>query len=423
MVNPDLGVSMQEPDGSREPGNAKASYSIGEAVGGSAIGGGAELGGRNEAPSAIGGGADLGGGNGRYAVAPEGHRNEVVTMLEADTILNERVCETIVQAQEQTINRVLGEMAWKGSQHLEIPLCHLKQSHWVPMDFLVAVWAKPIVKAKQNSYLKITQVTDEVQKNLELRQIEQRILNSKKSKFEILVLAGNGKAPEELIYNIAKKALLEGVEMPQDRDEIHIEQTKDERVENLAKNSPTPSHPTAVAHSLDPTAATYVGETSQHSICDVRPLSPTGSVGNVEIVIEDYFQLSNNVSRESSMFHRWMRGLGMNNTFGIDLAFFDLSDGLPPLQGDTPSWNILRLDYISQAVDVASKVLRYEGIMLIILPRSLFWGGLLATMVENDDSRLVEFASGCLFLNMPIKTKGAGFSMELPCSLPLLLPS
>ncbi|EFJ14422.1 hypothetical protein SELMODRAFT_423569 [Selaginella moellendorffii] len=163
MVDPDPSVSMQELDGSRERGNAEASYSTREAAGGSAIGGGVELGGRNEAPGAIGGGADIGGGNGGHAAAPEGHRNEVVTMLEADTILNERVCETIVQAQERTISRVLGEMAWKGSQHLEIPLCRLKQSHWVPMDFLVAVWAKPIVKAKQNSYLKITHVMDEPQ--------------------------------------------------------------------------------------------------------------------------------------------------------------------------------------------------------------------------------------------------------------------
>ncbi|EFJ09264.1 hypothetical protein SELMODRAFT_428155 [Selaginella moellendorffii] len=142
---------------------------------------------------------------------------------------------------------------------------------------------------------------------------------------------------------------------------------------------------------------------------DVRPLSPTGSVDNVEIVIGDYFQLSKNMSQESSMFHRWMRGLGMNNTFSINLTFFDLPDGLPPLQGDTPSWNILRPDHISQAVDVASKVLQYEGIMLVILPCSLFWGGLLAMMAENDDSRLVEFPSGCLLSNIPVETKGAGF--------------
>ncbi|EFJ26295.1 hypothetical protein SELMODRAFT_413511 [Selaginella moellendorffii] len=95
------------------------------------------------------------------------------------------------------------------------------------MDFLVAVWAKQIVKVKQNSYLKITQVIDEVQKNLELQQIEQCILNSKKSKVKkLLVIADiccdkdwldciaeicscgrNGKASEELIYNIAKSKL------------------------------------------------------------------------------------------------------------------------------------------------------------------------------------------------------------------------
>ncbi|EFJ28040.1 hypothetical protein SELMODRAFT_411516 [Selaginella moellendorffii] len=125
------GVQIQEPDGSRERGKAEANYSTGEVVSGSAIGGGVELGGRNEALSAIGGGADLGGGNGEHVAAPEGHRNEMVTMLEVDTILNERVHETIVKAQEGTISRMLGEMAWKGSQHLEIPLCRLKQSHWV----------------------------------------------------------------------------------------------------------------------------------------------------------------------------------------------------------------------------------------------------------------------------------------------------
>ncbi|EFJ29940.1 hypothetical protein SELMODRAFT_409970 [Selaginella moellendorffii] len=98
------------------------------------------------------------------------------------------------------------------------------------------------------------------------------------------------------------EALLEGVEMPQDRDEIHIEQTEEEQVENPAENSPTPSHPTTVAHSPDPTAAAC----------------PTLTTQNVR---------------------RWMQGLGMNNTFGIDLAFFNLPNGLPPLQSDTTSFD------------------------------------------------------------------------------------
>ncbi|EFJ27833.1 hypothetical protein SELMODRAFT_411777 [Selaginella moellendorffii] len=234
MVDPDPGVSMYEPDGSKEHGNVE------EATGGSAIGGGKELGGRNEAPGAIGGGADLGGGNGGHLAAPEGHINEV-----------------------------------------------------------------QIVKEEQNSYLKITYLNH---------------------------------CPSAPVYTNWWE------ETWHDIDEIHIEQIEDEQVENLPENSPAPSHPIVVAQSLDPTAVARpaptaqnvrrqlhsedvqnnVGETSQHFICQrtnalflslptateddlqelsslashkqVRPLSSTGSVGNVEIVIRDYFQLSNNVS-------------------------------------------------------------------------------------------------------------------------------
>ncbi|EFJ04736.1 hypothetical protein SELMODRAFT_432137 [Selaginella moellendorffii] len=376
MVDPDPSVSMQEPDGFSERGNAKPIYNTGEAASCSAIGGGAELGGKNEAPSAIGGGADLGGGNGRHATTPEGHRNEVVTMLEADTVLNEQshwVC--LAYNLNMAIYTFFTE---------------------VPMGFLVVVWAKLIVKAEQNSYLKITQVTNEMQKNLELCQIEQCILNLKKSKEMVKHLKNlsitlqkllntwhhnNDKRLKSKLENVIKeklnitqsivtakkllqawdtkylnhcpsapvytanvflklltggkklgmyelkfhcptareqelcpwylelwrqmplspfeldlylechpdlmKAFLEGVEMPQDRDEIHIEQTEDEQVENRSENSLAPSHLTAVAHSLDPTAAAClaptarnvrrqlhsedvqenVKETSQHSIC------------------------------------------------------------------------------------------------------------------------------------------------------------
>ncbi|EFJ18786.1 hypothetical protein SELMODRAFT_419559 [Selaginella moellendorffii] len=158
------------------------------------------------------------------------------------------------------------------------------------------------------------------------------------------------------------ETLLEGVEMPQDRDEIHIKQTKDvgETSQNSTRrrtNAFFPSLPTATEDDLQELSSLA----SHKQVC---LLSPMGTIGNVEIVLGDYFQLSNN--------------------------------------------NILQPDHISQAVDVASKVLQYEGIMLIILPRSLLWGGLLATMVENDDSRLVEFASGCLLLNIPVETKGVG---------------
>ncbi|EFJ06588.1 hypothetical protein SELMODRAFT_430534 [Selaginella moellendorffii] len=319
MVNPDPDVSMQEPDGSRERGNAEASYSTGEASGGSAIGGGAELGGRNEAPSAIGGGADLGGGNGGHAAALEGHRNKVVTMLEADTILNERVRKTIVQAQERTISRVLVMeavqaklVARKGQE--------LLTWYQVLMDILVAVWAKPIVKAEQNSYLKITQVTDELPfkslgmdgflmavqalwisrtswanhfshvawhigalvytasvflkllisgKKLGMYEPEFQCSTARERAlcpwyFELWRQMPSSPFELDLYLECHSEALLEGVEMPQDKDEIHIEQTKDERVENPAENSLAPSHPTAVAHSPDPTAAAHPAPTARN---------------------------------------------------------------------------------------------------------------------------------------------------------------
>ncbi|EFJ09655.1 hypothetical protein SELMODRAFT_427842 [Selaginella moellendorffii] len=113
--------------------------------------------------------------------------------------------------------------------------------------------------------------------------------------------------------NFVHEALLEGVEMPHDRDEIHIEQPEEQYVENPVENSLTPSHLTAVAHSPDPTATACPAPTirnvrrqlheddlqelsSSASHKQVHPLSPIGSVGNVEIVIGDYFQLSNNAA-------------------------------------------------------------------------------------------------------------------------------
>ncbi|EFJ10965.1 hypothetical protein SELMODRAFT_426660 [Selaginella moellendorffii] len=181
--------------------------------------------------------------------------------------------------------------------------------------------------------------------------------------------------------NHCPEALLEGVEMPQNKDEIHIKQTKDDQVENPAENSLAPSHPIAAAPSPNPIAAACPIPTTRN----VRRQLHYEDVQETSTLYVDIqmhsFHPSPLLQRMTSKsylhqlhINRWMRGLGMNNTFSINLAFFDLPNGLPPVK-----------------VDVASKVLQYEGITLVILPRSLFWGGLLATMVENDDSRLVQF--------------------------------
>ncbi|EFJ38246.1 hypothetical protein SELMODRAFT_402006 [Selaginella moellendorffii] len=128
----------------------------------------------------------------------------------------------------------------------------------------------------------------------------------------------------------------------------------------------------------------------------VRPLSPTASVGEVAVLIGDYTQLLDATSRELYKLDWWIHGLGQLTPYRkIDFIFFDLLDGMPPPQGDTPSWNVLQAQHISQALKVASSFMTYEGVVVMILPRSLMWEGLLAHLADNNDG-FVEFSSGCL---------------------------
>ncbi|EFJ23611.1 hypothetical protein SELMODRAFT_415449 [Selaginella moellendorffii] len=104
----------------------------------------------------------------------------------------------------------------------------------------------------------------------------------------------------------------------------------------------------------------------------VRPLSPTASVGEVAVLIGDYTQLLDATSWELYMLDRWIHGLGQLTPYGkIDFIFFDLPDGMPPPQGDTPSWNVLQAQHTSQALKVASSFMTYEGVVVMILPHSL----------------------------------------------------
>ncbi|EFJ35456.1 hypothetical protein SELMODRAFT_404886 [Selaginella moellendorffii] len=109
-----------------------------------------------------------------------------------------------------------------------------------------------------------------------------------------------------------------------------------------------------------------------NDIVEVCPLSPTASVGEVAVLIGNYTQLLDAISRELYMLDWWIHGLGQLTPYGkIDFIFFDLPDGMPPPQGDTPSWNVLQAQHISQALKVASSFMTYEGVVVMILPRSL----------------------------------------------------
>ncbi|EFJ06633.1 hypothetical protein SELMODRAFT_430516 [Selaginella moellendorffii] len=159
-----------------------------------------------------------------------------------------------------------------------------------------------------------------------------------------------------------------------------------------------PSLPTATDDDLE-----ELSSAAMHK--QVRPLSPMASVGEVAILIGDYTQLLDATSRELYMLDRWIHGLGQLTPYGkIDFIFFDLP-GMAPPQGDTPSWNVLQAQHISQALKVASSFMTYEGVVVMILPRSLMWEGLLAHLADNDDG-FVEFSSGYLLSSMAVDTKG-----------------
>ncbi|EFJ27450.1 hypothetical protein SELMODRAFT_412237 [Selaginella moellendorffii] len=154
-----------------------------------------------------------------------------------------------------------------------------------------------------------------------------------------------------------------------------------------------PSLPTATDENLE-----ELSSAAMHK--QVRPLSPTASVGEVAVLIGDYTQLLDATSRELYMLDRWIHGLGQLTPYGkIDFIFFNLPDGMAPPQGDTPSWNVLQAQHISQALKVASSFMTYEGVVVMILPRSLMWEGLLTHLADNDDG-FVEFSSGCLLSSL-----------------------
>ncbi|EFJ21159.1 hypothetical protein SELMODRAFT_417565 [Selaginella moellendorffii] len=138
----------------------------------------------------------------------------------------------------------------------------------------------------------------------------------------------------------------------------------------------------------------------------VRPLSPMANVGEVVVLIGDYTQLLDATSQELYMLDQWIHSLGQLTPYGkIDFIFFDLPNGMPPPQGDTPSWNVLQAQHISQALKVASSFMTYEGVVVMILPCSLMWEGLLAHLANNDDG-FVEFSFVYLLSSMAVDTKG-----------------
>ncbi|EFJ13460.1 hypothetical protein SELMODRAFT_424393, partial [Selaginella moellendorffii] len=488
---------------------------IGSVVGGSTT---EATGGMVAAPTAPQAGG-AGGANG----------GEGLCMHDSDTILNDRVRDTIIQAQERTVSKVLQEMAWNGPHRFLVPLCRLVQSHWVrsaydlnmaiyssfaevgfgstaarkgqelqtwyqlPLDFLVAVWAKELVKHRRNSFTTSLRLGNSwlprggtssaefknqpgqpfLARRMVYRYLKyspgapvyttgvlQKLLTRGKklgmyepefycpctherelcpwylelveqmptSDFELdLYLECHPEAlsdcdndiievqqlnlevsTQETIQEMANPNTVEPEEIVQEipAQEIPVPAPRNPRRgrhetfhENVAESSHQsfrrtktffPSLPTATDDDLE-----ELSSAAMHK--QVRPLSPMASVGEVAILIGDYTQLLDATSQELYMLDRWIHGLGQLTPYGkIDFIFFDLPDGMAPPQGDTPSWNVLQAQHISQALKVASSFMTYKGVVVMILPRSLMWEGLLAHLADNDDG-FVEFHLAAFF--------------------------
>ncbi|EFJ11484.1 hypothetical protein SELMODRAFT_426227 [Selaginella moellendorffii] len=181
---------------------------------------------------------------------------------------------------------------------------------------------------------------DEVQKNLELRQIEQCILNSKKSKVKkllvivdirrdkdwldciakiyshgkmvkqnycrILVICPRNSIPLKLWlvnYNITKSKLSfnEQTFCLELLNTWH--RNNDKRYLNHCPGAPV--YTTNVFLKLLTGGKKLEDDLQELSLSashkQVCPLSPTGSVGNLEIIIWDYFQLSNNSKQKEQV--------------------------------------------------------------------------------------------------------------------------
>ncbi|EFJ29119.1 hypothetical protein SELMODRAFT_410672 [Selaginella moellendorffii] len=464
---------------------------IGSVVGGSTI---EATGGMVAAPTApqAGGAGGASGGEG-------------FCMHDSDTILNDRVRDMIIQAQERTVSKVLQKIAWNGPHRFLVPLCRLVQSHWVrsAYDFNMAIYSS-FAEVGFGSTARTGKAPEELIYNISKSKMsfaEQSVclellntwLRNNEKHYEIRMekvmkekayISQSIAAGEEMLQvwdekylkycpgapvyttGVLQKLLTRGKklgmyelefyypctherelcpwylelveQMPTldfeldlylechpealsdyDNDVVEVQQLNlgvstqetiqempnpntvepEETVQEIPAQEipvPTPRNPRRGHHEA---FHENVAKSSYQSFRQTKtffPSLPTATDNDLEELSSTVMhkQLLNATSRELYMLDWWIYSLGQLTPYGkIDFIFFDLPDGMAPPQGDTPSWN------------VASSFMTYEGVVVMILPCSLMWEGLLAHLADNNDGFL-EFSSGYLLSSMAVDTKG-----------------
>ncbi|EFJ38241.1 hypothetical protein SELMODRAFT_402000 [Selaginella moellendorffii] len=245
---------------------------------------------------------------------------EGLCIHDSDTILNDRVRDTIIQAQEQTINKakkLLTRGKKLGMYELEFycPCTHERE---------LCLWYLELVEQMSTSDF-------ELDLYLECHPVQQLNLGVHTQETIQEMPNPNTVELEETVQEIPAQEIL--VPAPRNPQRGHHEAFH----ENVHPLSRTASVGEVAVLIGDCTQ--LLDAISQPSVC---PLSRMASVGEVAVLIGDCTQLLDAISQELYMLDQWIHGLGQLTPYGkIDFIFFDFPDGMAPPQGDTPSWNVL----------------------------------------------------------------------------------
>ncbi|EFJ09247.1 hypothetical protein SELMODRAFT_428301 [Selaginella moellendorffii] len=373
---------------------------------------------------------------------------EGLCMHDSDTILNDCVWDTIIQAQEQTVRQhvetvgFIGKLFWviNGNHRLNQfvfqahtlvhDIEHLQFIGMLSLEEVQTLYNRETYDAGRNGLIALLRFV-----------LAFELVKHQRNSFITSPRIRMEKVMKEKVY--ISQSIAAGGEMLQVWDEKFLSSTHTGNGwlpcggTSLAKFKNQPEQPFLARHMVYrylkycPSAPVYttgvlqklltrgkklgmyepefycpyVVESSHQSSRQTKtffPSLPTATDDYLEELSSAamHKQLLDATSQELYMLDRWIHDLGQLTPYGkIDFIFFDLPNGMAP--------------HISQALKVASSFMTYEGVVVMILPCSVMWEGLLAHLADNNDG-FVEFLSGCLLSSMAVDTKGTSGQKFIP---------